>query len=229
MKTFLQICQDAVRESGVSSAGGPVSILTATGIEKKIVGYVIQAWLDIQTYRPDWPWMFKAFSFNTSPDKQRYPCVELNLTDVENWDLSGVSIYKTADGKAGEMFLGSTTYDKWWNFHRIGLQLPAQPSAIFYDPATNDLMLFPVPDAEYTIGLRYYRAAQRLAANGDIPIMPTNQAWQDIIMWRALWYYGYHDGAPDILAEAEIKYGEMINALDNRFGQNIFIVGRPIA
>lgn len=228
MKTFLQICQDARRETGISGSG-PVSVLTATGIEKKIVGYVVQGLIDVQTYRLDWPWMYRDLSFNTSPDKERYSCVELNLTDVESWDFSGASIYKTVDGKAGEVFLGSATYDNWWNFHRIGLQLPAQPSAIFFDPATNDLMLFPVPNAEYTIHLRYYRAAQVLAGNNDIPRMPTNAAWQDIIMWRALWYYGYHDGAPDVLAEAEMKWDEMIQALDNRYGQDIFLAGRPIA
>ena len=228
MKTFLQICQDARRETGISGSG-PVSVLTATGIEKKIVGYVVQGFIDVQIYRPDWPWMYKDFSFNTSPNKQRYSCVELNLTDVEKWDFSGASIYRTVDGKAGEVFLGSTTYESWWNFHRIGLQKPAQPSAIFSDPATGDLMFFPAPDAEYTVNLRYYRAAQRLAANGDIPRMPTNEAWADIIMWRALWYYGYQDGAPDILAEAEMKWDEMIHTLDNRYGQNIFLVGRPIA
>ncbi len=228
MKTFLDICRDARREAGLSGSG-PVSVTTATGIEKNIVGYVVRAFIDVQTYRTDWPWMRKDFEFITSPGKQRYPLAELNLTDVENWDFSGASIYKTADGKAGESPLGSATFDTWWNFHRIGLQTPAQPEAIFFDPATNDLMLFPVPDAEYTIPLRYYRAAQVLVANGDIPRMPTNEAWNDIIMWRALWYYGYYDGAPDVLEEAERKWDEMIHALDNKYGQSITISARPIA
>lgn len=228
MKTFLQICQDVREETGISGSG-PVSVSSATGIEKKLVGYVVQAWIDIQEYRSDWPWMFKEFSFNTSPGKQRYPCVELNLSDVEFWDLTGVSIFKVYEGKIAEHYMPSSTYQNWWKFHRIGVQQSAPPESIFVDPANEDLMIYPAPDDEYTVSLRYYRAAQRLAANGDIPMMPTNQAWQDIIKWRALWYYGYHDGAPDVLAEAEIRYGEMIHTLDNRKGTDIFITLRPIA
>ena len=228
MKTFLQILQDVWLETGLSGPG-PIAVTGLDGISKRISGYVVQAWLDIQAYRNDWPWMFKEFSFNTSPGKQRYPCIELALTDVETWDFSGAAIYKTIDGKRSEIFLGSTTYRNWWNFHRIGEATPSQPESIFFDPATNDLMLFPVPDDEYTIALRYCRAAQRLAASGDIPLMPTNQAWQEIIKWKALIYYGYQDGAPDIIAEAETKYSEMIHALDNKKGQNISISVRPIA
>jgi len=228
MKTFLQICQDVLRETGVSGLG-PVSVLTATGIEKKIVGYVVQAWIDVQTYRDDWPWMFKEFSFETSPMKQRYPCVELNLTDVETWDLDGAGIYKTIDGKRAESFLGSRIYDNWWKHNRIGEQLPATPESIFVDPATNDLMIYPVPDDFYTISLRYYKAAQRLVADLDIPMMPTNESWKDIIMWKALWYYGYYDGAPSVLSEADLKYSEAIHALDNRKGSIISISAEPIA
>jgi hypothetical protein len=228
MRNFLQICQDVLRETGVSGVG-PVSVGTATGIEKKIVGYVIQAWIDVQTCRDDWPWMFKEFSFETSPMKQRYPCVELNLTDVEKWDLDGAGIYKTIDGKRAESFLGSKTYDNWWKNNRIGERLPATPESIFVDPATNDLMVYPVPDDEYTISLRYYKAAQRLAADLDIPFMPTNEAWKDIIMWKALWYYGYYDGAPSVLSEADLKYNEAIHALDNRMGSIISISAEPIA
>lgn len=228
MKTFLQICQDCLREAGISGVG-PVSIALATGIERKMVGYVVQAWIDVQQYRAHWPWMFREFSFNTSPNKQRYPCSELNLTDVEEWDLSGVGIFRTAEGKRSESFLGSTTYQNWWNNFRIGEQTPATPGSIFVDPTNNDLMLYPVPDDEYTVSLRYCRAPQVLVADADIPRMPTNVAWQDVIQWRALWYYGYHDGAPSVLAEAEVKYAEAMHVLDNRHGGAISLTLRPIA
>jgi hypothetical protein len=228
MKNFLQICQDVRREAGLSGSG-PTSVLTATGIERKIVGWVIQAWLDMQNYRPDWPWMFQEFEFTTSPGKALYLPSELNLTDVETWDFSGTSIYKTIEGKAGEHFLGSTTFEVWWKCLRIGIPDSREPQAIFYRPADNALMLYPTPDDEYTISLRYYRAAQRLAANGDIPRLPTSDTWEDIIMWRALHYYGYHDGAPDVLSEADVRYDELITALDNKIGQTISIGLRPIA
>lgn len=228
MKTFLQICKDAIEETGISGSG-PVSVTTAKGIEKRMVGWVRQAWIDIQQYRPDWPWMFKEFSFNTSPNKSRYPCSELLLTDVEKWDFDGASIFKTADGVQGEAPIGSITFDKWWKSYRMGEQTPADPGFLFVDPGNNDLMVYPDPDADYTITLRYYRALQYLSANTDVPLMPTNVAWQEIIKWRALWYYGFHDGAPDTFSEAEVMYDSMIHALDNRYGSSINIALVPIA
>ncbi len=227
MDTFLQIIVAACVEAGVSS--GPSSLEAAVGIERKMTGYVRDAWIDVQQFRPDWPWMFKEFTFNTSPSKQRYPCSELSLTDVEHWDLAGASIYRTSDGKSGELPLGTTNYGAWWKYCRIGEQTPAPPSQIFVDPSNNDLMLNPIPDDEYTVTIRYYRAAQRLTVATDVPLMPTNQAWQDIIKWGALKYYGYHDGAPDTLAEATERYDDRLFAMDNKLGTQICISGSPIA
>jgi hypothetical protein len=228
MKTFLQICLDAWEESGLSGTG-PSDVTKATGIQKRMVGWVRQSWIDIQQFRSDWPWMYKPFSFNTSANKQSYPLTELNLTDVERWIFKGASIYKTADGVAGEQDIGALTYEIWWINYRKGLQIPAMPGRLFFDPVDNSLMVFPVPEDEYTIVLRYYKAPQRLAINGDIPTIPTNEAWQEIIKWRALYLYAFHDGAPALLDEAEFQYDEMITAMDNRYGQAMNIVGRPIA
>jgi hypothetical protein len=228
METFLQICQAVRRETGISGAG-PVNTGVLSGIEGKLIGYVRDAWVDVQTYRNDWPWMRKTLQVVTSPGKQRHTITELNLTDFERWDFLGASIYKQDDGVAGEQPLGSTTFDMWWSTGRLGLQQQQAPWVLFFDPEDNALMFHPIPDAEYLITLRYFRAPQILSADGDIPRLPVNQAWRDIIKWRALWYYGYHDGAPDVLAEAEMKWDEMIHALDNAYGQIITIAGRPIA
>ncbi len=228
MKTYLRIIQDAWLEAGLSGPG-PSTVAGLAGIQKRMAGWVSRAWLDIQEYRPDWPWMRREFSFVTSPGKQRYSLVEMNLADLERWDLDAPLIYKVSAGKTHESPIGTTTYDHWHKYLRIGTQPPGQPSRLFVNPANNDLLVYPVPDDEYNISLQYYKAPQVLANDSDKPELPVNRAWQDIIMWRALWYYGYHDGAPDVLAEAEDKYGEKIHALDNRFGQNIYLVGRPLA
>lgn len=228
MRTFLQIVGDAWEETGLSGTG-PTDVTKATGIEKRMVGWVRQAWIDIQQFRSDWPWMFTTFTFNTSAGKQTYPLVELGLTDVERWLFDGASIYKTADGAGSEQGIGSSSYEAWFRSGRQGVHLPAQPGYLFTDPATNALMVFPVPDDEYTVTLRYYKAPQRLAANTDVPLMPTNQAWQEIIKWKALYLYAFHDGAPALLDEAEFQYDEMIAALDNKYGQVLSIGRSPIA
>lgn len=228
MRNFLQISQDVLLEAGISGSG-PTSVTNVTGIEKRIVGWVRQAWIDIQQYRGDWPWMEKDFSFNTSPGKQGYPLTELLLTDVERWLFNGHSAYRVDLGEDAEFSLGALSYESWYKHLRSGPQRPGQPNTIIVHPVSSALIVYPIPDAEYTVKLRYYQTPFVLTLASDIPGLPTNQAWREIIKWRALWYYGYHDGNADVLVEAETTYSQMIHALDNRYGQTITIGARPIA
>ncbi|MBV5329137.1 MAG: hypothetical protein JZU65_16170 [Chlorobium sp.] len=220
MKTFLEICKEVLSEAGLSGTG-PSSVISAVGVEKRIVGWVSQAWLDVQQYRDDWPWMVKDFSFITSPDKDLYPLSELLLTDLERWEFSGASIYKTTDGKKAERPLKSAHYGVWWEKYRMGEQLTAEPGIIMAQPVDNALRLHPEPDAEYTVTLRYYRSLQILTSDADIPLMPPGSSWQDIIKWKSLLYYAFHDGAPGIATEAMDKWDTAIQAMDNRYGQDI--------
>lgn len=228
MKTFLEICQDVREETGISGSG-PVSVTTAIGIERRIVGWVRQAWVDVQQFRPDWPWMVKDFTFNLSPEKERYTLAELNLTDVDRWIFDQTRIYKTADGRLGESYIRSADYYRDWLSLTIGITENTTPTHILFNPTNNELVFFPAPDAEYTTTTRYYRQPQRVAADIDIPLVPPGARFQEIIKWKALMYYGFHDGAPDVLGEAEQMYAEMITAMDNQFGQNITIGHRPLA
>lgn len=228
MRNFLQIVGDAWEETGLSGKG-PASVTKATGKEKRMCGWVRQAWIDIQEYRSDWPWMQKVFTFTTSADKPIYPLTELNITDLESWILRGVKAYETAVGPEFPRRLDPTTYEYYWDVLSLGPQTPSVPAVIFFDPADNSLQLHPTPAAEYTIRLRYHRAPQVLADNTDVPLMPTNTSWQEIIKWKALMYYAFHDGAPALYDEAEAEYENMIHKLDNRFGPRFGVPGSPIA
>ena len=229
MKTFLQICQDVWSETGISGAG-PVSVTTAVGIERRLVGWVRDAWKDVQQFRPDWPWMINEVTFALSPQKDRYSLAELVLTDnVEKWLFDNTKIYKTYDGKDGEQYISGREYLAEWPAMSLGTQTPAQPESILYDPTSNDLVFYPVPDAEYSVTTRYYRQPQALAADLEVPLMPPGSKYQDIIKWKALVYYGFYDGAPDILGEAEQRYGELIIAMDNQYGQIISVGYGPLA
>lgn len=228
MKTYLQIVQDAWLESGLSGPA-PTTLVGLVGIQRRMAGWVSQAWVDVQEFRANWPWMLKEFSFTTSVGKRRYTLSELLLTNVDQFSFDRPTIYKISAGPQTEAFMDTTTNDHWYNFLRLALTPNSEPKFIFVDPATNDLLLHPVPDGEYRISLRYYQVPQVLSRDTDVPRLPPNRRWDDIIMWRALWYYAYHDGAPDLLVEAERKYEEKIQTLDNRYGQHIYLTVTPIA
>lgn len=228
MKNFLKICRDVIEEAGLSGEG-PVTVTNTTGIERRVVGWVRQSWLDIQRYRSDWPWMRKYFSFTTSPGKVRYTLAELGLSDLETWIFDAPSAFKVSLGPAAEVPIGTTTYDQYWRHLRINNVVPAPPAKILEDPVDHALIIHPIPDGEYQVTILYYRTPQELNADTDIPIIPVGPSWQEIIKWKALMYYAYHDGAPDLSDEASQQYLDMIHALDNRFGQQISFSSRPIA
>lgn len=228
MKTFQEIVADTWVETGLSGSG-PADVTSCSGKEKRVVGWVRQAYADIQQYRDDWPWMRKVFSFTTSANKPDYSLVYLDLTDVETWLLKGATIYRTTDGAEGEASIKPITYEYWWENLRKGLQTAGAPELIFTDPVDNTLRVHPTPNAEYTITLRYQKQIQLLQGNSDIPEMPTNNAWREIIKWRALYLYAFYDGNPALLDEADEQYETMIHTLDNRYGSSIAINGSPIA
>jgi hypothetical protein len=228
MKTYLEICNDVRFEAGLS--GVPLTgISSAKGIDKRITGWVRQAWLDIQEYRNDWPWMTQTVGFVTSPGKQTYSPAELLFSDLGEWVLDGALSFKTATGLSAGYWLDPHTYSAWWTKDRIGIQQSGAPAKIFVSPTDFSLMLHPVPDAEYTISLRYRRTPQVLTNPLDVPQFPVNNEYREMIKWKALIYYAWHDGSPDTAIAGEVSYANMLSKLDNRYGSQINITARPIA
>lgn len=84
---FLQLCQRAVVECGVSgyAANSPTTTVSQTGQLARVINWVNSAWVDIQSIHQDWQWMRYSCAFPTVTGQTLYTTAQCNTTDFGMW------------------------------------------------------------------------------------------------------------------------------------------------
>lgn len=221
MSTFLELCQAVAQESGtVSNIGQPETTTGQTGRLLRIMGWVTDAYKDIQRRQNAWRWLHRDFSGETIIGVGDYNASAMGISErFSRWVFScdGVdnlfTIYETAAGQADEGFL---TFKDWGDFRRnmlVGANATETGSPIYVtvDPQ-NKLRLWPIPDGEYTVRGMYYQAPQVLAIDGDVPEMP--EQFHDLIKWAALRKLGMFDEAFEQLPSWTAEYSRIMGELN---------------
>ena len=241
MSTFLQICQDVARECGV--AGGadnspkPLDVTTQTGELNRIVNWVIDAYIEIQGTR-NWRWLRKSFTVNTVSGTGVYAfsdCTDVDdaaiISRFKTWRLDDrrnpPKIYLTSSGVGSQVFLSWTTWDNFEYLYKTGsLQnQTSQPIHITVNPK-DEIELGIVPNDIYTLTGDYHKSAQVLAADSDVPEMPSD--YHSLIKYQAMEYYGMFESAPEIVSRAERGIRRIKNQLNRNQGQSFRVAG-PLA
>jgi hypothetical protein len=186
--TFLELCQEAASDSG-TIAGLPSFTTTvgATGRVAQLVGWVRNAWVDIQNERNDWLWMRKQFSATLTIGQRDYTPAALGITDFGKFlpDTAyqrSFSVYDPAVGQADESHIQQSTWPNFRSLYDFGSH-DAQPPSMwaFY---AGKLWVGPKPDKAYTLRGEYRRSPQRLALDADTPEMP--EAYHRLIVAEAI-------------------------------------------
>jgi len=241
MSTFLQICQDVARECGV--AGGadaspkPTAVTGQIGELNRVVNWVADAYTEIQGAR-NWRWMRKKFTVDTVAGTDNYAfgaCTDVDdaalITRFKEWHLDDPrnppKIYLTSAGVGGQVLLTWAPWDNFELLYKTGsLQSQtSQPVHITVDPK-DEIHLGITPNDIYTLIGDYHKSAQILAADGDIPEMPT--AYHDLIKYTAMEFYGLFESAPEIISRAERGQKRLMNQLKRNQDQ-VFRRGGPLA
>lgn len=190
-----------------------------TGRTLVLVGHVQDAWRDIQLHSDDWLWMQAEFSGQTVASTQRYAGAAFSLTRFADWRFdrdygqdSGVTCYLTATGVNDERPL---YYLPWDEFYRLRLRGAAgartgYPVEFTVDPARN-LVLYPTPDAAYTVRGQYRKTPQELSADADVPELPVR--WHDMIWLKALLAFGTFEETMAQLQVWDRRYAMMLSDL----------------
>lgn len=202
MSTYLQLCQDAARESGtVPNIGEPTTTTGASGRLLRITKWVTEAYNDIQRQRNTWRWLYEDFSGSLISGTREYNAASLGITSrFSRWVSEGprgrdlFTIYLPADGQDTEGFLQLKDYRDFRVTAGVGsnVSLEQKPVWITIDPK-NQLQFYPTPDAAYTVRGVYYKGPQTLSSDADVPEMP--EEFHQIIVWRALMLMGTYDEA----------------------------------
>ncbi len=108
----------------------------------------------------------------------------------------------------GELPLTYVPWGAFENKYDFASSIPSMPRMISQD-STGRWRFYPPVDKPYTITFDYMRSSQELEDYNDVPIGMPNE-FVDMIMWKALCYYGEFDEQPAVAARANKNYKNIL-------------------
>lgn len=241
MSTYLQICQDVARECGVGGGADtspkPNAVVGQTGELNRITHWVADAYVEIQNGE-SFRWLRKKFSVDTVAGTDTYAfgvCTDVDdaalITRFKTWRLNDPrnppKIFLTATGNGGQILLTWAPWDNFEYLYKTGsLQnQTSQPIHITVNPK-DEIQLGITPNDIYTLIGDYHKSPQVLAADGDVPEMPSH--YHDLIKYQAMEFYGLFESAPEIISRAQKGIRRITNQLKRNQSQPFRIAG-PLA
>lgn len=207
---FLQLCQRARQEAGISGTG-PVSVSSQTGELGKIVDWVLTAYQDVQNKHATWDFMRFDFTFQTIAATSTYLPSAVNLAEHAKWEVNDMRAYLASTGLSDEARIRYRPWRQFKAVRQIGVVSTGKPCEFSVRP-DKSAMFWPTPDAIYTISGEYWKRAQTMTANADEPLIPDE--YHMIIVWGAVRYYAGDQGAAELYALADINYTKLMRALE---------------
>lgn len=211
---YLSLCQRLRQEAGVSG-DGPLTVVGQTSMYAKLVSWIDTAWQEMQTSRPDWLFMEKEFTFDTTVAQRDYTPTGAGVADLKLWDTNTFLIYKKSVGETDQNYIPFLSWPKWRQQYRSQMNIrDDQRPFLFTVMPDNSLRFEAQPDDVYTVDGAYKRATQAFSANDDVPTgLPDD--FHMMIVWRALMFYADDQNAPDALDKATEGYNPLLLRLED--------------
>ncbi len=205
MSTFIELVQQLHIESGASGSTPPGSVVGQTGEIERLVNWVRQADLYVQSSWHNWNFLYKRYQQSTTTDVDTLqPPSDLNIWDHMTFTVDG-------DPIEAKEYISVKRFSFDTNTNT--------PSLVIIMPDSS-LKFQPIPDAAYQIEADYFIRPIPLQNNNDISKIPAQ--YQQIIIGRALILYGNYEAAPEIVEQGEQIYQEVIGQLESSQLPNIF-------
>jgi len=211
--TFLQLSQRLRQEAGISGTG-PTTVISQTGEAKKVIDWVLTAYEDIQNLHPTWDFLRTDLTFPTIAGNNTYVKTAISADEYGKWINNSFRSYLTSTGVSSEQYMRWMDWVDFRDTYEFGSSRTIQgfPRYISQKPDTS-LIVYPTPDASYTINGEYFKRAQTMAANTDVPIIPDK--YHMIIVWRALMFYSGQSNAPELYQVGQVEYKKLLRKLES--------------
>lgn len=227
--TFLELAQRLRQETGVGGTG-PTAVTGQEGILKRICDWIIEAWLDIQTSREDWAWMWnEGATLDTTADDADYDPADfsgITAATFGRFDPDTMKIYLKSEGQSAQRYLPFKPFEEYKRYYANGDPDSSVPSFYTILP-DKSIRLYQPPNAIYTLTVDWYNAPIVLAADGDIPALDTTL--HSCIWATALLDYAYYDEALTLGENAIRTAQRWVNRLEGRERPQMSMENRPIA
>lgn len=222
----LQLCQRVRQESGISGSG-PVTTISQSGEMGKIVSWVDSAYEDIENLYTSWNFLRFDFSFQTIAAASTYTPIAVGLDELASWKQDSVRAYLTSSGIGAEQIIYPVSWDMMRDVRLLGAgaTLQGNPSEFAIRP-NKAMVLWPTPNAIYTVTGEYFKRAQSMTLNTDEPLIPVQ--FHMAIVWKAVMYYAADQGAAELYAVAGREYARIMRGL-KKDQLPVICMGGPLA
>jgi hypothetical protein len=200
--TFLELCQAVRQECGIQGTG-PAAVTNQVGIQKRVVDWVRDADLFVQSIHPDWDFLWAEFTANTILDSDAVA----RPSDLGMWDRTAFALDRgTVDGVPLNLI----------DFHdqrsQSNVRLSAKPYALAILPNYNLGLKVPA-NGIYEVYGNYWKSVTQLTTNTQLPLYPAR--FHRIIVAKAkMWFF--EDIESDTQwKQAEKEYNEWLEQLES--------------
>jgi len=198
MATFLQLCQRVHRYARVGEdppGSAPVTVTDQDGVLAEIVGWVQDAYEDVQADQDDWRFREAAGDVPVAAGERTVDvAVTLNDYDVlrpytADFCRRHILCAYSGQGAADRHPVWFVEWEDWrgGRYERGEAVDDIGRPQYFTIRPDGQLRLYPAPDALVTLTLAYHRVLQAMEDDSDVPILPERH--HNVIVWRALMYY----------------------------------------
>lgn len=189
-----------------------VSVLNQTGLNRLVANWIKEAWTYVQAEHTNWGFLLSdKVSSALVAGTEEYTAAALGITDLGSWDIDSVRLHDTDTGVASQAFVQYVPWAEYREVYDVGTRQTGRP-AYFSVAPNSSLVFYPLPDkGTYELTLRYFKAPVELVDSSDVPACPVQ--FHDIIVYKALEYYGVHDDAPEVVFDARNKYSYWLGRL----------------
>lgn len=182
---FLQLCQRLRQETGISDSG-PSNVTSQTGDMKRLVDWVQDSWMRIQTLHRDWQFMWFEDSLTDTGSEVARP------------DAVGEFIYLSIGGRILQ------------KVHHLDLAL--SDTVTSYAELPNKRIRFNKALDGAVVNYEAYRKPRYFQEGIEAPSMP--ERFHMIIVWRALLDYAIFDEAPELTQKGRLHYEQLLAELN---------------
>lgn len=228
---YLQLAQRLAVECGVT--GTISTVVGQTGMYAKLINWVNDAWLEIQGMHDNWNWMREPFAFNTvastgnyDPNSTTNTVTSQLMTDLRYWWPDTFRCQKVSIGVQDEQWLVEWEYQVFRNTYRFNVQVNGRPVVFAIMPNDKKVMLGQIPDDVYQISGEYQVLPTSLAADTDVPAIPTHLHLA--IVYKAMQFYGLYEAAPEVLSKGNTEFSRLMNQLEREQLPGLWL-GNPLA
>lgn len=234
---YLALCQSFVQQAAMSGLTSFTTVSGVTGQSARVTDWVNRSWLDIQSLRNDWGWMrssnLNGGGVSFAPASSAYRAtlgtgagtVGVLAANFSRWVPESFRNYVTTAGTSSEIFMDPIDFDDWRDGYMYGAMRSVTTRPVVIAIAPDQTLCFgPPSNGLYTITGDYFVAPSSLSADTDSPTgLPAE--FHMMIVYRALWKYGYYQAASEVVERAKAEYRDLYDTLAARYSPTIYTAG----